>query len=179
MSEYVRRAPERLDLLDEAFAVQLHQSDRAQESFSLSAQEGAVRNRPLSAPGPTHPLKKRSHGIRAVDLDDVIQVSDVDPELHGGGCHDDAVLTLGEHTLTELSFGDRKRPVDGKRVDAGIQELLRQALHLLPRIDEDESLLPRVELRDDVSRVVEIAHPIDGKLCRSGGGGWPHDHTFA
>ena len=42
MCEYVGRATERLDLLDEAFPVQLHQRERAQEAFSFGAQEGAV-----------------------------------------------------------------------------------------------------------------------------------------
>jgi hypothetical protein len=105
MGEHVHRLRSRAHVLDPAGLSEPEERDRLQQRLRREAEERAVRPRSGPSTGAAHPLQKGRHRAWGVDLDDLIEITDVDPKLHRGCADDGGVLASGELLLQGSQVG--------------------------------------------------------------------------
>ena len=152
------------DGLDEAFAKELDRGGCLKKTRLRRAEERAVRRGASPASSTSHALEKTSDRSWTIDLQDMVKISNIDAELHRRRCDDDAVLSLFEHALGELTLGGGQGTMDQVRVSADLIEPLSQSLDLASRIHEHEPLAPWMKVCNDVCGVVYVPDPVEGEF---------------
>ena len=95
----------------------------------------------VAAAGAAEALQEGGDGGWGVDLGDVVEVADVDAELHGRGADDGGVGAAGEPLLGQTAILPAHRAVVHEDLNTPTGGRMGDAFGLGPALDEDESLL--------------------------------------
>src|SRR5690242_14742339 len=80
--ENVHGVHSRLYVFNPSSLRQAEEGDRLQQGLGAQAEERAVRTRMRTASGSAEALQKRRDRRRRINLDDLVEVSDVDSQFH-------------------------------------------------------------------------------------------------
>jgi hypothetical protein len=172
VSQDVHRVLRRPDIFDPAAVGEPRHRHRLQHRLGAGAEERAVGAPALAAPGATHALQHRRDGGRGVDLQDLVEVTDVDAQLHGRRAHDRGVLAVRELQLRVFALLAAHRAVVDEHLDAAAGHRLRDPLGARPALDEHQALLAAPELGDAAGGLVDAAADVDRQVARRRALGW-------
>ena len=110
------------------------------ERVPTDRQAEAAPNRAGTPPRPAQALQEARHGLRCVDLDHVVQIPHVDPELERAGRDDHAVVCLGEGPLGVASLLEAQGRVRHEGLDLALAQKESELFHPCAAIAEHEAL---------------------------------------
>ena len=163
----VRKAIEARRLHPALLAIELNERDSLQQLPGHGLRQQRARlglvlahdephlGRALAPPRAPHALQKARDRERRIDLERPLKPTDVDAQLERGRCHDGEVRRLVAHPLFRALADGRRQVamVDEEPVLLPIELTVRAQrradfLCLLPRVREDQTLMPPRMLKD-------------------------------
>src|SRR5581483_12123612 len=96
----------------------------------VRGQEQTVPLSACTAASTTQSLQERSHFHGSVDLDDPVEISNIDPQLQGAGCDDNAIASVLEGLFRAETFITAEGAVRDKRLRSLAAQKRSQFLRL-------------------------------------------------
>ena len=139
-----------------------------------SGEEQAVPTRSGASSGSTNALKEGGDGIRAVDLDDSVQIPDVDAQFQSAGCDDDTIGCLTKRGLGLSALFNAQRAVRKIGLNLSLAKQRGDLLHPGAGIAKHQPFLTPMKSGNDQGGILQTADIIDLNFWRGYSLRWCH-----